>query len=72
MFARRRDAGIGQAGDDHINVGLARKIAVLCVVVGALHVFDAGRNGNRAAKMSPGAGQTFEIGQRIESEIHFA
>src|SRR5882724_14734 len=50
----------------------ARIVAVFGVVVGALHVLHAGRNGNRAAKMRAGAGETFEIGERVEGEIDFA
>ena len=72
VLARRRDAWIGEAGDDHINVRPARKIPVFRIVVGAFHVFDAGRNGNRAAQMCTGPGQTLEIGERVERKIHFA
>ncbi len=72
VLARWSDAWIGQAGNDDINVRLARKMAVLRVVIGALHVFDAGRNGNRTAEMRAGAGQALEIGKRVKREIHFA
>src|SRR4029077_4736136 len=72
VLAGRRDAGIGEAGDNDIDVGLARKIAVLRVVVGALHVLDAGRNGNSAAEVSARAGQALEIGKRIKSKIYLA
>src|SRR5579859_1927523 len=72
VLARRCDGRVRQAGNDNVDVGLARKIAVFRIVVGAFHVLDAGRNGNRAAEMSAGAGQTLEIGEGIEREIHFA
>ena len=51
VLARRRDARVGQARDHHVDVGTAREIAVFRVVVGALHVFDAGRDGDCAAQM---------------------
>ncbi len=51
---------------------MMRKFAVFRLIVGALHVFDRGRNGNRAAQMAARARQTFEIGERVESEIYFA
>ncbi len=51
--------------NDDIDVRLARKVAVLRVVVGALHVLDARRNRNRAAEMrSPEPGETLEIGKK--------
>src|SRR5260370_5202434 len=72
VFAGRGDAGIRDTGDDYVDVGPARKVAVLGVVVSALHVVHAGRNGNCAAKMRAGGGETFEIGKRVEREIDFA
>jgi len=72
VLARRRDARIGETRDDDIDVRLARKIAVLRVVVGALHVLGARRNGNRAAKMCAGAGEALEIWKCVEREIYFA
>src|SRR5207249_8997014 len=55
-----------------IYVRTPRVTAIFGVVVGALHVFHAGRNGNRAAQMRARPGQALEIGQRVESEIHFS
>src|SRR5713101_8906798 len=72
VFARRRDARIGEAGNHHINVWTAGVAAVFGIVVGAFHVVHARRNGNRAAKMRALAGQAFEIGKLIESQIDFA
>ena len=72
VFTGRRDAGIGEAGNDHINVRAARVVPVFGVVVGALHVLHAGRNGDGAAKMSARTGQAFEIGKRVECEIDFS
>src|SRR5580698_5318649 len=72
VFAGRRDRGIGERRNDHINVGATGKFAVLGLVVGAFHVFHRGRNGNCAAKMIAGAGEAGEIRQAIESEIYFA
>jgi hypothetical protein len=42
VLARRRDGGVGKAGKDHVNVGPGGEVAVLGVVVGTLHVVDAG------------------------------
>src|SRR6185436_3545912 len=42
VLARRRDRWIGQAGYDDVHVRLARKPAVLRIVVRPLHVVDAG------------------------------
>src|SRR5271168_3214809 len=72
MFSGRRDGGIGERGNDHINVGAAGKFAVLGLVVGALHIFHRRRNGNRSAKIIAGAGKTGEIRKTVECEIHFA
>ncbi len=72
MLARRRDGRIREAGNDDVDVRMMRKFAVLRLIVGALHVFDGGRNGNRAAKMDAGARQACEIGERVESEIYFS
>src|SRR5438445_298798 len=55
-----------RGGTAHIKVVNGR------AVVGPLHVFHAGRNGDGAAKMRVGAGETFEIGKRVEGEIDFA
>ncbi len=62
VLARGRDTGVGEAGDDHVDVGLAGVAAVLGVVVGALHVLDARGNGNCAAEMRALARHGLEIG----------
>ena len=54
VLAWRRDARVGETRNHHVDVRTAREIAVLRVVVGALHVFDAGRDGHCAAKMRAG------------------
>src|SRR5277367_3007373 len=72
VFSGRRDGGIGERWNHHINVGAAGKFAVLGLVVGAFHIFHGRRNGNRATEMISGAGQAGEIRQVVESEIHFA
>src|SRR5260370_27513599 len=46
--SRRRDGGIGEARNDHVNVRTAGVTAVFGVVVSALHVIHAGGNGDRA------------------------
>src|SRR5258708_5455491 len=66
VFAGRRDAGISDTGNDHVDVGPARQTAVLGVVVSALHIFHTGRNGDSAAKMRAGARETLEIRERVE------
>src|ERR1700688_3988549 len=72
VFARRRYAWIRQAGDDDIDVGLAREIAVLRVVIGALHVLDAWRNGDRAAEMSTETGEALKIREPVERKVYLA
>src|ERR1700680_2213289 len=42
VLAWRRDAGVGEAGNDHVDVGLAGVMTVLGVVVGTFHVLDTG------------------------------
>ena len=72
MLAGRRHRRVGERGNHDVNVRTPRVTAVFGVVVGALHVFHAGRNGNRSAQMRARPGQAFEIGQRVEREIHFS
>ena len=72
VLARRRDRRVGQAGNHHVDVRPARVAPVLGIVVGALHVIDAGRNRNCAAQMLPFSGHAGEVGQRIEREVHLA
>ncbi len=64
--------GSVSVGNHHVDIGTAREVAVLGVVVSPLHVFDARRNGNRAAQVRAGSGHTFEIGQGVERHVHFA
>src|ERR1700733_3776244 len=40
VFARWCDRWVGERRDNHINVRMAREVAVLGIVVGALHIFD--------------------------------
>ena len=40
VFAGWCDRWVGERRDDHINVRMAREVAVLGIVVGTLHVFD--------------------------------
>ncbi len=70
VLARRRDAWVGKARDHHVDVGTAREMTVLGVVVGALHVFDAGGDGHCAAKVRAGPGHGFEIEETIERDIY--
>ena len=72
VLARRRDGRIGQRGNDHVDVGTAREVAVLGVVVGALHVVDAGRDRDRAAQVRARPGQALEVRQRVERQVHLA
>src|SRR5712672_1448129 len=72
VLAWRRDAGVGEAGDDHVNVWLAGVVAVFGVVVGAFHVFDAWGDGDCAAKMRALTGKRLEVGEGVEREIDFA
>ena len=62
VLARRRDGRIGERGDDHVNVGLPREVAVLGIVVGALHVFDGRRNRDCTAQVRAGAGIALKFG----------
>src|SRR5580698_2010015 len=72
VFSGRSDGGIGERGNDHIDVGAAGKFAVLGLVVGALHIFHGRRNGDRSAKVMAGAGEAGKIREAVESEIYFA
>ena len=72
MLSGRGDRRIGQRRNHHVDIRTPRKIAVLRVIVGAFHVFDTGRNRNRSAQVSAGAGHTLEVGQRIQREVHLA
>ncbi len=72
VFAGRRDRRIGQRRNHHVDVRAAREVAVLGVVVGALHVFDAGGNRHCAAQVRAFAGHAFEVRQSVEREIYFA
>ncbi len=72
VFARRRDGGIGERGNDHVDVGLPREVAVLGVVVGALHVFDGRRDRDCSAQVRAGAGDGFEVRQSVQRHVHFA
>jgi len=42
VLAGRRHRRVGQGGDDHVDVRARGELAVLGLVVGPLHVFDAG------------------------------
>ena len=70
VLPRRRDRRIGQRRDDHVDVRPAGEGAVLRLIVGALHVVDARRDGDGPAQVIAGAWQAGEIGQRVEREIH--
>jgi len=72
VLAWRRDAWVGEAGDDHVNVWLAGVMTVFGVVIGAFHVVDAGGDGDCAAKVRALAGERFEVGEGVEREIDFA
>src|SRR5216683_1214748 len=72
VLAGRGNGRIGEAGNDDVDIRFAGEAAVLGVVVGALHVLDAGGDGNCAAKMRALAGHGLEIGERVEREIDFA
>ena len=72
VFARRRDRRIGERRDHHVDVRPPRELAVLRLVVGALHVVDARRDRDRAAQVRPLARQAREIRQRVEREVHLA
>ena len=72
MFSGGGDAGIGEAGNDHVNVRAAGIVAVLGVVVAALHVFHVGRDGDGATEVGTVAGDRFEFGERVEGDVYFA
>ncbi len=65
-------AGSTQRRNDHVDVGPAREVAVLRVVVGPLHVVDARRNRDGAAQMLAAPGQAGEVGQRVERQVDLA
>src|ERR1700685_675829 len=72
VLSRRRDRGIRERGNDHIDIRALREISVLSVVVGAFDVFDRGRAGNRSRQVCAWSRHAFEVGQRIQREIYFA
>ena len=63
---------IGQRWNHHVNVWTRRELSVLRIVVGALHVLHAWRNGDCASQVSALAGHALEIRQGLEGHIHFA
>ena len=72
MFAWGRDGWIGEARDHHIDVGALGKFTVLGLIVGALHIFDAGGDRHCAAEVAACAWQARKFRQAIEREIYFA
>ena len=72
VLAGRRHRRIGQRRNHHVHVRAPRKPPVLRIVVGALHVVDAGRDRDRAAQMRSGAGKRREVRQRVEREVHLS
>ncbi len=63
MLPGRGHVRVDHRREDHVDVRLARKLAVLGVVVGALDVVDAGADGYRAAMQFGVARERCEIGQ---------
>ena len=73
VLARRRDRRIGQRRDHHVHVRPPRELAVLRLVVGALHVVDArARSRSRRAGAARRPACTVKFGQRVEREVHLA
>src|SRR5713226_7204973 len=72
VFARRRDRWISETGNYYVDVRTARVATILGIVISALHVFDAGRNRDRAAQVRSRAGQRLEIRQGVEREVYLS
>src|SRR6185369_456901 len=72
VLAGRRHRRVDQGRDDHVDVGLAAEVPVLRVVVGGLHVVDRRAEADRAAEMLARAGQTAEVRQAVDGEVHLA
>src|SRR5205807_1592378 len=72
MLAGRRYRWIGQRRNHHVNVWTPGKVTVLRVVVGPLHVLNAGRDGYSAAQMRAWPRKTLEIRKRIERDVYLA
>src|SRR5579864_5111197 len=72
MLSRRRDRGVGERWDDHVDIRTPREVSVFRIIVGALHVLDRWRNRNRAAQMCARSGDALEVGKRIQSHVDFA
>ena len=66
VLTRWSERRVGERRDHHVDVGSARELPVLCLVVGAFHIVHAGRDRERPSEMSSRARTTREIGQRIE------
>ena len=72
VLAGRRHRRVDQGRDDHVDVRPLRPAAVLRVVVGALHVVDAGAEADRAAQVVALAGQAGEVGQPVDRHVDLA
>ena len=72
VLAGRRHRRVDQGRDDHVDVRPAAPVAVLGVVVGALHVVDRGAEADRPAQVLADAGQAREVGQAIDGQVDLA
>ena len=68
----RRQRRVGQRRNHDVDVRPPREPPVLRIVVGAFHVVHAGRDGDGAAQVRPGARQAGEVRQAVEREVHLA
>ena len=69
MLAGGGQGVVAERRDHDVEIWPARKASRLGIVVGALHVLDAGRDRDRAAQVRAWPGQRRELRQRVERQV---
>ena len=64
------DTGIGARRDGDLQIGLTRRVAVFGRIERALHVLEAGADGDDAVQVVPHSGLACEVGQPAQREMH--
>ena len=72
MLSGRRHRWIGKTRNNAIDIGPAREVAILGIVIRLLHILDARRNRDRAAQMISKSRHALEVGKGVQRQIHFA
>ncbi len=71
MLAGRGHVGVDHRGNDDINIGFAREVAVFGVVVGALDVVEIGTHGDGSGQMTAEARPAGQLRRAIEGQVDF-